>query len=608
VGAGVSAGGTCRRGGRGGVRGEGAGAADGPGNDEGEDGPGRREEACEQHAPVIGAGREGATLGGPAWTYVAPLVHAPGGLPNQEVVVLLGAASSLRMTSPPSPTSLSPLSDASAADRGQELRVAVPMPEDATLLRRLLGELPAPLLTAIDLVVILLAGAMVPGSVTSGWRLALGTAVFVGLWWQRAQRHAAARMRPTVMTRAIVVGTAAATVVVLAARSLTAGGPPAEELLRLGVVTGVLLAVVRAGLQLAARRARRLGAGTIPTLIVGAGVIGRQLERRMRQHPELGFLPIGFLDDDPAPLPAGVEVAAMVLGPTASLPEVLERTGARHVVFSFTRAPDSEVLPLLRECQRLGIDVSVMPRLFENVNGRVRVEQLAGLPLLALRQTDPRSWQFAVKHASDRLFAATMLIVLSPLLALVALIVKVTTPGPVLYRQERVGRDGRSFRLLKFRSMRPGGVSVDQALIDRLEIAGLGPGGIEGEDRRTPFGRFLRRSGLDELPQLVNVVRGEMSLVGPRPERPEFADRFGERLRRYDDRHLVRAGITGWAQVNGLRGQTSIAERIEWDNWYIQNWSLGLDLLTIVLTPLAILHTPKEEASDVARAGTSAEG
>lgn len=505
-------------------------------------------------------------------------------------------------------TPISPAPGTAGASVDREVARAIPSVREPRLAHRLLGELPAPLLTFVDLAVILLAGALAPGSISTGWRVALAAALFAGLSWQRAQRHAAARMRPSRMIRSIVVGTVCATAAVLAARSLTPSGPPAPDLLRLGLATGGLLVLVRATLQFAARRARRHGAGTIPTLIVGAGVVGRQLERRMRQHPELGFLPIGFLDDDPTPMPAGQDVGGLVLGATAALPDALERTGARHVVFSFTRAPDSEVLPLLRECQRLGIDVSVMPRLFENVNGRVRVEQLAGLPLLALRQTNPRSWQFMVKHASDRMFAATMLVALSPLLALIALLVKVTTPGPVLYRQERVGRDGRSFRLLKFRSMRPGTVEVDQELIDRLEIAGLGPGGIEGEDRRTPFGRFLRRSGLDELPQLVNVLRGEMSLVGPRPERPEFADRFGERLRRYDDRHLVRAGITGWAQVNGLRGQTSIAERIEWDNWYIQNWSLGLDLLTILMTPLAIMQTPKEEASDVARAGAKAEG
>ncbi|MFT4035712.1 MAG: sugar transferase [Patulibacter sp.] len=515
------------------------------------------------------------------------------------------------MTSLPT-TPLPAAAEPSDATPQREIRHAAAAPAQVRGVRRVLGELPPRLLTCVDIAVVLMAGAAAPGSVTTRWRLALGCAFMAGLAWQQAHRRSASRPRTVAMLRVIAVATLVATSVVLAARSLAPAGPPAPDLLRLGLTTGTLLLLVRAALLFAARRARRAGAGTIPTLIVGAGIVGRQIERRMLQHPELGFVPVGFVDDDPAPFPAAPlddvpHRSRPLLGPTAALPEILERSGARHVVFAFTRAPDSEVLPLLRACQRLGIEVSVMPRLFENVNGRVRVEQMAGLPLLALRQTNPRSWQFAAKHAIDRLFAAVMLVVLAPLFGVIALAVRCTTPGSVLYRQERVGRDGRSFRLLKFRSMRPGVAPVDPAMIAQLEAAGLGPGGIEGEDRRTPIGRFLRRSGLDELPQLVNVLRGEMSLVGPRPERPEFADRFGERLRRYDDRHLVKAGITGWAQVNGLRGQTSIAERIEWDNWYIQNWSLGLDLLTIAMTPWAIVQTPTEERSHVARGSTTAE-
>jgi exopolysaccharide biosynthesis polyprenyl glycosylphosphotransferase len=472
----------------------------------------------------------------------------------------------------------------------------------------LLGKLPAPLLALVDLASVLAASLLAPVDVPVLWRLLTAVAIFAGLSSQHTHRSGTGRIRPTTLLRSLTIGGVAATVAVLAVRSLTSTGPDAPQLLLTGTIATATVLVLRSALQAAARQARRHGAGTVPTLIVGAGVVGRQLERRMRQHPELGFTPVGFLDDDPSPLgQLDAGHPAIVLGPTAALPEVVQRSGARHVVFSFTRAPDSEVLPLLRECQREGIDVSVMPRLFENVNGRVRVEQLAGLPLLALRQTNPRGWQFAVKHGSDRVVAALLLILLSPVMAGVALAVRLSSPGPILYRQERVGRDGRPFRLLKFRSMRVTDAEVDFALVESLEIAGLGPGGIEGEDRRTFVGRFLRRSGLDELPQLVNVLRGEMSIVGPRPERPEFADRFGERLRRYDDRHLVRAGITGWAQVNGLRGQTSIAERIEWDNWYIQNWSLGLDLLAIALTPLAIARTPSEEAVDGTHAGTPAQ-
>lgn len=502
-------------------------------------------------------------------------------------------------------TSLRPLRSTFAARTTPDPADRAPAPSStpehvAPSNRRLgsvLAELPAPLLITVDVAAVGAALALAPAPDTSlTWHLAVALAVGLGLLRQRAHRTTNSRMVPTRLARAITAAGLGATIVVLAVRSLLPSGPPAPELLTLGVAATAATVFARAILQLAARRARRRGLGTVPTLIVGAGVIGRQLERRMQKHPELGFAPIGFLDDDPSPfgqLDAGRP--ARVLGASADLGDVLKRSGARHVVFSFTRAPDSEVLPLLRECQRRGVDVSVMPRLFENVNGRVRVEQLAGLPLLALRQTNPKSWQFAIKHASDRVVAALLMILLAPLAAVIAVAIRLSSPGSVLYRQHRVGRDGRPFQLLKFRSMRPGGGPIDESVLTRLEIAGLGPGGVEGEDRRTRVGRFLRRSGLDELPQLVNVVRGEMSLVGPRPERPELADRFGERVRRYDDRHLVKSGITGWAQVNGLRGQTSIAERIEWDNWYIQNWSLGLDLLTLALTPLAILRTPSED-------------
>jgi lipopolysaccharide/colanic/teichoic acid biosynthesis glycosyltransferase len=170
-------------------------------------------------------------------------------------------------------------------------------------------------------------------------------------------------------------------------------------------------------------------------------------------------------------------------------------------------------------------------------------------------------------------------------LALIGLGVRLSSPGPVLFRQRRVGRDGRPFDLLKFRTM------VDAADEDRFELLeGCAPGGVEGIDRRTPFGRWLRGTSLDELPQFINVLRGDMSLVGPRPERPEFVERFATEVSRYQNRHRVRAGITGWAQVHGLRGQTSIDDRVEWDNYYIQNWSLRLDLRILALTVAEILR------------------
>ena len=158
---------------------------------------------------------------------------------------------------------------------------------------------------------------------------------------------------------------------------------------------------------------------------------------------------------------------------------------------------------------------------------------------------------------------------------------RLSSPGPIFFRQRRVGRDGRSFDLLKFRSMR-GSAAAEGGASSRA--AGRAPGGVEGVDRRTRVGRFLRRTSLDELPQLLNVLRGEMSLVGPRPERPEFVELFGHDIDRYGDRHRVKSGITGWAQVHGLRGQTSLADRVEWDNYYIENWSLWLDLKILLMT------------------------
>ena len=201
--------------------------------------------------------------------------------------------------------------------------------------------------------------------------------------------------------------------------------------------------------------------------------------------------------------------------------------------------------------------------------------------------------QFAIKHALDRVLAAVLLILFSPVILLTALVVKITSSGPALFKQRRVGRDGRVFDFYKFRSMREAKRTEegeDSSALDFLLAGDIAPGGVEGEDRRTPVGRFLRSTSLDELPQLFNVLRGDMSLVGPRPERPEFVELFRNDIIRYGDRHRVKSGITGWAQVHGLRGQTSLAERVEWDNYYIAHWSIGLDLKILALTVVALFR------------------
>jgi exopolysaccharide biosynthesis polyprenyl glycosylphosphotransferase len=270
-----------------------------------------------------------------------------------------------------------------------------------------------------------------------------------------------------------------------------------------------------------------------------------------------------------------------VLGGLDDLGAAVAETGARRVILAFSSQPDRVLVEAVKECQRLEVDVSLVPRLFESVNERATLDHVGGLPLISLRPTNPHGWQFALKHALDRSFALISLVLLAPLIAALAVGVRLSSPGPVLFRQRRIGRDGRVFDLVKFRTMRERPGAAAEPFTPPV---GCAPGGVEGEDRRTPFGRWLRGTSLDELPQLINVLRGEMSLIGPRPERPEYAQRFASEVRRYDDRHRVKSGITGWAQVNGLRGQTSIDDRVEWDLYYIQNWSLALDLRILALT------------------------
>jgi exopolysaccharide biosynthesis polyprenyl glycosylphosphotransferase len=229
--------------------------------------------------------------------------------------------------------------------------------------------------------------------------------------------------------------------------------------------------------------------------------------------------------------------------------------------------------------------------MFDTINNRVGYDTVGGLPLMSFTTVNPKGWQFALKHACDRVMAVTLLVVLSPLMLGTALAVKLTSSGPILFRQRRVGRDGRPFDLYKFRSMRvPSARELSGPRSTAFLARDTAPGGVEGEDRRTPVGRVLRRCSLDELPQLINVLRGEMSMIGPRPERPEFVELFNDDVTRYGDRHRVKAGITGWAQVHGLRGQTSLAERVEWDNYYIANWSLGLDMKILALTLVALFR------------------
>jgi exopolysaccharide biosynthesis polyprenyl glycosylphosphotransferase len=366
-------------------------------------------------------------------------------------------------------------------------------------------------------------------------------------------------------------------------------------------VIGVGLCRIALALVQRWARSRRLVGK--PVLILGAGLVGSQVAKRLENHPEYGLIPLGFLDDDPRSIAEVGGRDMPVLGTVEEVDEIIAHTGVHNLIVAFSSTADARVSRLIQHCQKLGVEVSVVPRMFDTINNRVGYDTVGGLPLMSFQRVDPKGLQFAVKYAIDRGLAAIILLALAPLIVLIMLAVRLSSPGPVLFRQRRVGRDGTVFDLYKFRSMRmtaeqlAHGGCADTGLTDddttalQFMLGGdTAPGGIEGHDRRTLVGRLLRRSSLDELPQFLNVLRGEMSIIGPRPERPEFVELFREDISRYDERHRVKSGITGWAQVHGLRGRTSLAERVEWDNYYIAHWSLGLDLKILALTLTAIFH------------------
>jgi exopolysaccharide biosynthesis polyprenyl glycosylphosphotransferase len=417
------------------------------------------------------------------------------------------------------------------------------------------------------------------------WAIAFALLVLAFLY-TRGMYQPPLQLRALEGMRTILTATTFAAATVISARVVLADSSSVgAQTVRIWVFATILLATVRLFLILFEWRARRAGEAGHPTLIVGAGKVGRLTASRLREHPEIGLKPVGFLDDDP--LFTSDEIELPVLGANWDLERIIEEHGIEHVVVTFSKAPDEVLLRLVERCEQLSVRTSLVPRLYEKVTEKFTVVPLGGLPLIASHPRDPKGWQFAAKHMIDRVGAAFAVVLLAPLMATLASAVYLSSGRPIFYRAERVGRDGKRFDMLKFRSMRVK-VGAEQAELQIASGSENGTGGAIGVDRRTRLGALMRRTSLDELPQLFNVLKGEMSFIGPRPERTEYVRVYEQRIHRYPDRHRVKSGITGWAQVNGLRGNTSLTERIEWDNYYIENWSPWLDFKILLLTVVAV--------------------
>ena len=335
----------------------------------------------------------------------------------------------------------------------------------------------------------------------------------------------------------------------------------------------VLVATTRVAFRVWLEALRRRGLNLKSILLVGAGELGERVVETIEHHRELGFRVTGVLSRDLL-LPGTTVRGVPVIGTADEVERILTEHPVDQVILALPSEDTGLLKTLMGKLALRTVDVKIVPDLFQYVTLYGGLEEFGGLPIVSLQGGPLEGWNLVAKRVFDILFSAAALILVSPILLVVALLVKLTSKGPVLYKQERMGMDGAVFPILKFRTMRTDAESSGA----RMATA--------GDDRRTPVGAFLRRTSLDELPQLFNVLRGDMSLVGPRPERPVFIEEFKRQIPKYHLRHKVKAGITGWAQINGLRGQTSIAKRIEYDLYYIENWSLLLDLKILVRTAL----------------------
>lgn len=345
-------------------------------------------------------------------------------------------------------------------------------------------------------------------------------------------------------------------------------------------VSLVLLVVARAIHAQIQWQAQARGIGDDRVLLIGAGEVGQMILQKILNTPKLGFRVVGIVDNSNLRRLMGIPV----LGSYADIPQIIEHYGVDEVIIGLPESSHQEIVGIISLCEREKVGIRVFPDVFQIMASEVSIGDLGGLPLLTVRDVALQGWKLTLKRVVDMIGSAIGLVIVSPFMLMTALLIKLESPGPVFYTQERMGLDARPFKIIKFRSM-------------RQDAESSGPGWTTPDDpRRTKLGSLLRRFEIDELPQLINVLLGDMSLVGPRPERPVYVEQFRQRIPRYMDRHREKAGMTGWAQVNGMRGDTSIAERTKYDLWYIENWSLALDFKIIIRTIVQTIFKANDNA------------
>ncbi len=373
------------------------------------------------------------------------------------------------------------------------------------------------------------------------------------------------------LVRAVALGILLATALAFAIRT----EPPYSRLtVLLSFFTVSLLVLIERGIlfHIELRLARRRQADS-RVIIVGTDAVAARLKLALEEEPRLRSKVVAFLQVGETERDEMVPVE-LVKGSLADMDRILAEEGADQLLLADTSLRRDQMVDVILHCEKHMVDFFLVPDIFRVLTSDVEIQMVDGIPLLGLSKWPlDFFWNRVLKRIEDIIGALLGLIVSAPVIGIAALFIRRQSPGPVFYRQERCGEKGRVFTLYKLRTMYPDAEKE------------TGPVWASPEDpRRTPIGRFLRRYNLDELPQFWNVLRGDMSLVGPRPERPHFVERFREDIGRYMWRHASRPGMTGWAQVNGLRGRTSIHERIKYDLYYLENWSLAFDFKILIMT------------------------